>query len=308
MSDERQQVVAELHRPARRTYPRRKYDIRGLNETFQADLIDMKAYSSQNKGYKYILTVIDIASKFVMAKSLKSKSGKSVTEAMRKLFALGRIPKNLMVDRGLEFYNSSLKTLLKKYKINMYSTYSNLKCSIIERFNRTLKNHMWQQFTYRSNNRWYDILPTLVKNYNNRVHRTIGIEPCNVTAQNESEILKKFILPKLGKNTKIKFSEGEKVRISKFRGVFDKSYSKNWSEEIYTVRRVVRSVPITYLLRDYKGENISGGFYEQELTSVKYPDLYLIEKVLRKKNGLALIKWLGLDKSHNTWEPVENIM
>ena len=114
MSDEREQVVAELHRPARRTYPRRKYDIRGLSETFQADLIDMKAYLSQNKGYKYILTVIGNASKFAMAKSLKSKSGKSVTEAMRKLFALGRIPKNLMVDRGLEYYNSTLKTLLKK--------------------------------------------------------------------------------------------------------------------------------------------------------------------------------------------------
>ena len=150
--DKRLQVVSELHRPAIRNYPRRKYDIRVLNEAFQADLIDMKAYSSQNKEYKFLLVMIDTFSKYAFGSPLKFKSGKNVSEAMDKIFALGCISKNLQVDRDTEFYNSNVKILEQKYNINLYSSHRNLKCAIVERFCRTLKNNMWQQFTYRMNN------------------------------------------------------------------------------------------------------------------------------------------------------------
>jgi hypothetical protein len=59
--------------------------------------------------------------------------------------------------------------------------------------------------------------------------------------------------------------------------------------------------PTTYILKDGNNENIEGGFYEEELQKVKYPDVFLVEKVLRKKENKVFVKWLGFDKSHNSW-------
>ena len=111
-------VVEELHKPARRHYPRRKYEMRGLNETFQADLVDMQQHSRENKGFKYLLTIIDVFSKFAWAVPVKSKSGEDITTAMKSILIQGRIPKNLHVDQGSEFYNSNFKPLMRKYDIS----------------------------------------------------------------------------------------------------------------------------------------------------------------------------------------------
>ncbi|XP_024938955.1 uncharacterized protein LOC112494076 [Cephus cinctus] len=96
-------VVHELRRPARRNYQRRHVDIRGLDETWQADLVDMSAYARENGGYKYLLTVIDIFSKFAWAVPTKSKNAKDVMTAMKSILLQGRIPKKLQVDEGREF-------------------------------------------------------------------------------------------------------------------------------------------------------------------------------------------------------------
>lgn len=78
--------MTELHTPARRNYQRRRVEVRGIDETWQADLVDMIAYAGQNKGYKYLLTVIDIFSKYAWAVPIKSKTGEDVTNAMESIF------------------------------------------------------------------------------------------------------------------------------------------------------------------------------------------------------------------------------
>lgn len=132
-------IVKELHAPARKNFKRRAVDIRDLDETWQADLVDMSAYAKENEGHKYLLTVIDIFSKFAWAIPLKSKNGKDVTIAMESILKCTRVPINLHVDNGTEFYNSTFKKLSTKYHIHMYSTYTHIKAGICERFNRTLK-------------------------------------------------------------------------------------------------------------------------------------------------------------------------
>lgn len=189
MDVEKLQLVKELHKPARRNYQRRHFDIRGIDETWQADLVEMQPYEKVNKGYKYILTVIDIFSKFAWAVPVKSKKGEDVAAAMESVLDNGRVPKNLHVDRGKEFYNTHFENLMKRYKINLYSTFSNLKASICERFNRTLKNKMWMQFSLQSNYKWIDILKDLILSYNDTRHQTIRMKPKDVTKQNETELL-----------------------------------------------------------------------------------------------------------------------
>ncbi|XP_014295514.1 uncharacterized protein LOC103579935 [Microplitis demolitor] len=296
-------VAHELHAQARRNYPRRHVDIRGIDETWQADLVDMTAYASFNKQHKFILTIIDNFSKFAWAVPLKTKNAQDVTSAMQSVLKKGRVPKNLHVDQGKEFYNSNFKALMQEYGINLYSTYSNLKASICERFNRTLKNKMWVKFTVRGTYKWIDILDDLVVTYNDTKHRTIKMKPKDVTAANAKELVTNVYRPlnvmKLTK--KKKFKVGDKVRITKYKHVFEKGYTPNWTTEIFTIKEVKNTNPTTYKLIDYQDQPIEGGFYEEELSKVKYPDVYLVEKIIHTRGKELYVKWLGFDSTHTSW-------
>ena len=306
MEQQMKVVVDELHKPARRNYLRRKYDIRGMDETWQADLVEMQSYARENKGYRYMLTVIDIFSKYSWAIPVKKKTGEDVTAAMKSVLReSGRVPKNLHTDRGNEFYNKNFQALMTKYGINLYSTYSNLKASICERFNRTLKNEMWKKFSLRGNYKWLDILPDLLTAYNERKHRTTGMKPKDVTKSCESSVRQKFATVMLKK--KPKFHVGDKVRMSKVKQVFEKGYTPNWSTEIFSITKVASTNPVTYHLKDYREQPISGGLYEEELQKVKYPDVYLVEKIVKKRGNEVYVKWLGFDSSHNSWIDKSNL-
>lgn len=313
MSTEKTQLVNELHQSARKNFPRRRVIIRGYDDLWQADLVDMRAYSHINSGYQYILTVIDTFSKYVWAEPLKSKSGKDVVNAFHKITSSGigkmqyRKPRNLQTDDGKEFYNKDFQTFTNKNEINHYSTYSVMKASIVERLNRTLKNNMWKRFTLNGNYKWIKILPQLIDNYNRRLHRTIGMRPIDVTPKHTKKLLSTVY-----SNIKIaapaKYKINDYVRISKYKNLFAKGYTPNWTTEIFQIARIQRTNPVTYLLRDINGEDIKGGFYEHELLLTKQHNVYLVEKVLRKKGAKVYVKWLGMDKSHNSWIDKKNIL
>ena len=300
----RRKIVDELHRPYRRNYPRLKVLVRGIDETWQADLVDMKKYSQVNKGFTFLLTVIDIVSKYAWAIPLKNKEGLTLKKVFKDLLEKGRVPVNLEVDKGTEFYNKHVKSLLKENKIHLYSSYSHLKASIIERFNRSLKSEMWKKFTLNGNNKWIDILDDLVKKYNKRIHRTIKMRPIDVNKTNEREVLDRIRATKYYKireNKKPKFKIGDVVRISKEKNIFEKGYTPNWTTENFTITKIHLTTPFTYNIKDYRDNSIDGKFYEEELQKCKYPDTYLIERVIRKRGDRVLVKWLGFDDTHNQW-------
>lgn len=288
--------MSEIHRGARRKFTRRKFIQKGLNDTWQIDLVEMIPYAKFNKAYKYLLTVIDTFSKFAYAEPIKNKSADNVLIAMKNIFKrAGKKPKNLQSDQGTEFFNKKFQNLMRKNKINHYHTYSELKASIVERFNRTLKNMMWKQFSLQGTYKWLTILPSLIEKYNSTYHHTIKLPPKKVTKKNE-KLLLKTVYNKLKVFRKPKYKIGDSVRVSKFKG-----YQPNWSTEIYTIAKIKRTDPITYNLLDYTQKQIKGSFYEPELTSVKFPNVYLVEKIIRKKRNQVLVRWLGFDKKHDSW-------
>lgn len=306
MSKEKARLVEELHAPARRRFPRRRVIVHGLDDLWQADLAEMQPHARTNGGNKYILTVIDVFSKYAWAVPLKTKSGSDVAKALTKIFR-NRCPKNFQTDRGKEFYNIEVQKILNKYGINHYSTHSVMKASVVERFNRTLKNNMWKMFTLNGSYKWIDVLPRLVAEYNARKHRTIGMRPCDVKPANAAQLLDTVY-----NNIKIagpaRFKTGDHVRVSKFKTVFEKGYTPNWTTEVFKILKVQATNPTTYLLQDSSGRPIAGGFYEYELNRVANPDVYLVEKVLRKKGDKVYVKWLGLNNTHNSWINKNNIL
>lgn len=176
--------------------------VKGFNDLFQADLVEIIPYAKINRGYKYILVVINVFSKFVWCKPVKNKKGQEITAAMKEILTkIKSVPKNMQTDMGKEFYNKDFKGLMEKLKINHYSTYSNLKASVVERVNRTLKTLIWKKFSLQGNYKWLDILPEIVKKYNNTKHRTIGCKPVDVKKKDERQILLSSYTPKNTRST-----------------------------------------------------------------------------------------------------------
>ena len=114
----------------------------------------MKSY---NKGYRYLLTVVDVFSKYAWVRPLKDKTGGAVVKAFRSIFDEGRKPLRLQTDDGKEFYNKVVQELLRKSNVHHFSTSGDAKASVVERFNRTLKSRMYRYFTAKNTLR-YDSL------------------------------------------------------------------------------------------------------------------------------------------------------
>lgn len=252
MSKEKVALINELFTPARRNFPRRHVVVKGLDENWQSDLIDLQAYSKFNKGVRYLLVVIDTLSKYAWVEPLRSKSGIDVVKAFEKILKKGRVPKLLQVDNGKEYYNKNFEGLMKKYNIKMYSTYSKIKTSMAERYNRTLKSALWKKFALNGNYKYLDYLQDLVDKYNSTRHSTIKMAPKKVTKKKAKQLLKSVF-----NHIKIaapgKFKIGQKVRVSKEKTLFRKGYLPSWSSEVFTIYKINKTNPVSYLLKDYQG-------------------------------------------------------
>lgn len=295
-----------LHRPAYRKFQRRRVIVPNKDFQWAADLVDVSKLKQDNDNTTFLLTVIDVFSKKAACMPLLKKSGPCVANALQHiLINTKNPPKKLQTDKGSEFYNKNVKLVLKEYKIDIFSTENDeIKSSIIERFNRTLKSKMWKYFTANKTSRYIDILQDLITAYNNTHHRSIKMTPNSVNDKNAHDVWNS-LYGKHQKNIKPKLKLGDTVRISKNSRIFTKGYTANWSEELFTVGEILRTKPVTYRIQEYNNEFISGSFYEKELQKIEPKKIFEIEDVIdsRVVNGKkqSLIKWKGYPSTYNEW-------
>ena len=175
--------------------------------------------------------------------------------------------------------------------VKIYYTYSNLKVAFVERFNRSLRELMMEEFVKNNNTVWYNILPNLIKTYSNRYHRAIKMRPIDVNELNEKYIKDNFYT--YDKTYKIaKFKIDDLVRISlKRRELFDKpSGNIKWSEELFKIHSIHKSNVITYKIRDLNDEVVKGIFYEKELQlSKNTTGEYIIQKTLKTNKNKYML-------------------
>ena len=257
-------LADELHKPVikkfenRKLYSQFKDNIRGV------DLADMQSLSRKNKGIKYLLCAIDLFSKYAFVIPLKDKKGISIVNAFNKIVKQSnRKPNKIWVDQGGEFYNNIFKKWLSDNDIIMYSTYNEGKSVVAERFIRTLKNKLYKYMTATGKNVYYDVLDDIVNECNNTKHSTIRIKPIDV--KNNKRV---YIDEHNEKDSRVKV--GDRVRISKFKNIFAKGYTTNWSKEIFIVDKINDTVPYTYNLKDLNDEEIIGSFYDRESQKTKF--------------------------------------
>ena len=167
-----EQLAKELHKPIIRKFKKRKVYSGFKDNIWGADLADMQLISKFNKGFKFLLCVIDIFSKYAWIDPLKDKKGVSTADAFQKILDdSNRKPNKIWVDKGSEFYNNSFKKWLKDNDIEMYSIHNEGKSVVAERFIRTLKTKIYKYMTSVSKNVYIDKLDDIVAGYNNSYHR-----------------------------------------------------------------------------------------------------------------------------------------
>ena len=193
----------------------------------------MQLISKFNKGFRFLLYVIDIYSKHAWVVPLKDKKRESIVNAFQKILDDSkRKPNEIWVDKGSEFYNRSMKSWLEKNDIEMYSTHNEGISVVAERFIRTIKNKIYKYMTSISKTVYIDKLDDIVDEYINTCHRTIKMKLIDVKDNTYIDFSKEV------NYNDPKFKVGDHVRISKYKNIFAKAYTPNWSEEDFVIKEV----------------------------------------------------------------------
>ena len=295
LTPQNQQLAEELHKPIIKKFEKRKVYAAFKDNVWCADLADMQLLSRYNKGIRFLLCAIDIFRKYAWVVPLKDKKGVSIVTAFQSILKQSnRKPIKIWVDKGSEFYNASFKKWLQDNDIVMYSTNNEGKSVVAERFIRTLKSKIYKYMTSISKNVYIDKLNDIVDEYNNTYHATIKMKPIDVKDNTYINTDKEI------NNKDPNFKVGDRVRISKYRNIFAKGYTPNWSEEVFVIKKVKNTVPWTYVINDLNDEEITGTFYEKELQKTNKKE-FRIEKVIKRKGDKIYVKWKGYDNSFNSW-------
>jgi len=282
------------------------------NAQWQMDLVDLskqpKALKRLNKEFVFILVGIDVLSRFVVSVvPLKRKNGEDVSRAMEKVYARYGAPALLHVDRGKEFYNAHVHALNKKHGVHMFSSHSEYKAAIVERFNRTLKERVKRAQARARSNRWIDFIDDAVDGYNDTPHSSLsGYTPRHVY-ENDDAMVEVWARQQRGKRRSAKFRVGDRVRVHRSRFLFEKGSTRQvWSDEVFLVRHVLPGgyVKLEDLpAGDVGSEAIEGRFFERELKKANEDDdrEYPIEKIIKRRDGRALVKFRGWPEKYNAW-------
>ena len=256
-------LADELHKPVIKKFNKRKVYSQFKDNIWGVDLADMQSLSRKNKSIKYLLCAIDLFSKYAFVVPLKDKKGISIVKAFNKIVKQsGRKPNKIWVDQGGEFYNNVFKKWLSDNDIIMYSTYNEGESVVAKRFIRTLKNKLYKHMTSPGKNVYYDVLDDVVNKYNNTKRSTIKMKPIDVGGN------KRVYIDEHNEKDS-RFKVGDRVRISKFKNIFSKRYTPNWSKKVFIVDKINDPVPYTYNLEDLNDEEIIGSFYDRELQKTK---------------------------------------
>ena len=266
-------LADELHKPIRHNFTRRRVNVYKPNDILAVDLVDM--VNNRDEGYRYILTAQDIFTKYSFAIPLKTKKAEELIKAFKSIFKTHKFAK-IWTDQETGIYSTQFQEFLLSENVGLYSTASEIKVSVIERFNRTLKEWMYKEFTKTNNTKWLKLLPKLVDRYNNRVHSTTKVKP--IDAHKDTDDINKRINTEHSIKRKPKLKVGDRVRMYRWKKDYEKGYTPRWTTEIFTIDSINKlSNPPVYYLKDSNNElievpyqpNKPAGFYSEELQKTK---------------------------------------
>lgn len=312
-----------LHKPSRvKNFKRRPVISSDIDFLWEADIGFIESRAKYNNGYKYVLVVIDVLSKYLFALPLKDKRAASIIRAFKIIFARGRQCTQLRTDHGSEFVANSFQKFIGKFYIKHYTTNSDKKANSAERVWRSIKNRLFKYMSAKTTNKWVHVLDDFVISYNNTKHSSHGRIPAELGRKDAAWLIKKLYMncdskptkkqnktktpihstkvkPELKQSQKqvrnkiarsgyvaYKFKLSSYVRISKTRHAFVKELHHKWTVEVFKIvkRKKIDKI-VLYFLEDLQNDPIKGSFQYYELQQVQDVDNieWKIEEIVDKR-------------------------
>ena len=317
-----------VNKAVKRNFERARVVVSGIDDQWDADLASFQPDATENDGFKYLLFVIDIFSRFGWVEPIKDKSSTEIVKAFKKILNGDRKPNRLRTDAATDFTSKGFQKCVTENKIIHFTTHSEKQANYVERFIKTIKSKIFRFMNASNSKRYVDILPYLIDSYNNTWHSGIKSEPSNVNKVNENKLWWQMYWPKnmkkdfremkrMRKRKRMrkfkqrhvyKFNVGDQVRLSTRRGAFQREYDTRWTGEIFKIhRRFMNQELPMYKIVDWFNEPVKGSMYQAELQKVDYneSDTIKIENILKYKgrgtSKEALIKWKDWPKKFNSW-------
>ena len=234
-------------KPPKRNYATNKTDVYFIDDIWSLDILDLKDYGPENnKGYRYVLVTIDNFSKFGWTIPLKNKNAQTIKDSFENIIKNSKRKPNLIeTDRGKEFYNNIFQDFLNKNNIKLYSRNSSYGALFAQRFNKTIRDLLKRPVFEMGDGKWIDILPTITKQYNNRVHSSTKITPIQACMKKNEGFVYKNLLDKR-KKMKPKYEIGNLVRSADLKKTFSKGDTTNWSYKLYKITQIIKDTIPSY--------------------------------------------------------------
>ena len=265
------ELHSKFRRITKKTFPRRRVIAKYPFEVFMGDLIEYPQFKVINKGYVYILLLIDCFTRKIYLAPMKRKDKKHSSQAFESIFKnFDTFPNNLVTDGGKEFFNSAVAKVFQNYGINHYKTPTKTKwkASMAERAIQTIKNRLEKYFLKTGQHVWINVIQQIEQNYNATPHSAHKMAPQDVTEENRDQVYKR-LYPNINLTTVCKLKIGDKVRILKEKTDFAKGYTQKWSDEIYKITSVRQSNTICwYKIENFNKEEQPGIWYYYQLNLV----------------------------------------
>ena len=234
-------------KPPKKYYLTNKTDVYFIDDIWSLDILDLKDYGPENnRGYRYVLVIIDNFSKFGWTIPLKNKNVQTIKDSLENILTNSkRKPDLIETDRGKEFYNNIFQDFLNKNNIRLYSRNSSYGAVFAERFNRTIRDLLKKIVFEQSDANWIDVLPTITKQYNNRIHSSTKLSPKDASLKKNEGYVYKNLLDKR-KKVKPKFQINDLVRTADLKKTFSKGDTTNWSYKLYKITEIINDTIPSY--------------------------------------------------------------
>ncbi|KAL3120003.1 hypothetical protein niasHT_002204 [Heterodera trifolii] len=263
-----------LHRQAKPRYRRLPTLAPGLHTEWQADLAIFDRLAKQNRGYKYLLVCIDTLSRQVFVEPVKTKTSVNMIRAFEHIFKRSKyIPWKVLTDQGKEFTARAVQHFFRAKDVEHFCmlTSPQFHAGMAERANRSIKERLYRYFTEHNTYKWIDVVQDIVSAINHSPNSSIGMRPADVNFKNAEALRQK--LHNADENVvrrQPKYAVGDRVRIEKYKHIFQKGYLPRFTNELFTVAEVhTERSPVVYRLRDDHNEIISGTV-EQQFVQVEW--------------------------------------
>ena len=268
-------------KPPKRNYITNKTDVYHIDDIWSLDILDLKDYGPENnRGYRYVLVTVDNFSKFGWTVPLKNKIAQTIKDSFENILIISKRSPNLIeTDCGKEFYNNIFQDFLNKNNIRLYSRNSSYGAVFAERFNRSIRDLLKKIVFEQGDANWIDVLPTITKQYNNRVHSSTKLSPKEASLKKNEGYVYKNLLDKR-KKIKPKYEIGDLVRTADLKKTFSKGDTTNWSYKLYKITEKINDTKPSYHLNNLPE---------------RYNESLLKKTELTMKENDSVMKKLGFD-------------